>query len=119
MRNRYPSNVEGDFYVEGSLDSNGDCFCDCLNCGLPQEEAPDLLAELNDENEDTYFIKQPKTLAEISSAIAAAEVCCTNAVRYSGKDKSIIKRMYPGTTDYKITILGKVVSCDTPWWHLW
>ena len=89
------------------------------NCGLPQEEAPDLLAEINDENGDTYFIKQPKTLAEISRAIAAAEVRCTNAVRYSGKDKSIIKRMYPGTTDYKITILGKIVSCDTPWWHLW
>ena len=55
----------------------------------------------------------------LKRAIAAAEVSCTNAVRYSGKDKLIIKRMYPGATDYKITILGKIVSSETPWWHLW
>lgn len=76
--------MDGDFY------SNGEC----LNCGLPEGEAADLLAPLHNDNCLSYFIKQPKTEEEIDRAIWACKVCCVSALRYSGKDKSIFKNKW-------------------------
>jgi hypothetical protein len=119
MSNRLPKNIEGDFYATGSICTNGTWMSDCTACGLPEYEAPNLLAELNDLNLDTYFIKQPETAGEIEQAISASDVCCTDAIRYGGKDKKIIEKMLPHLCDYKISILGNVVPNNGKWWLLW
>jgi hypothetical protein len=80
---RCPKNVPGDFYTTG----------DCLACGVPETEAPDLLAPLSDANFDTYFVRQPVTAAEIDRACNAVEVCCVDALRYCGTDPQIRKRL--------------------------
>ena len=46
MNNRLPKNVEGDFYATGSICLDGTWMSDCTACGLPEYEAPNLLAEL-------------------------------------------------------------------------
>ncbi len=109
MPTRFPKNAQGDFYTTGSQDRNGEWCGDCLACGLPENEAPDLLAKLNETNIDTYFIKQPVTSEEINRAIAATKVCCVDAVRYGGKDKDIISRIHPSLCDYRISESGNVV----------
>ena len=106
---RIDKGVAGDFYTTG----------ECLACELPEMEAPKLLAELTDENYDTYFVRQPESTDEIAQAIAAANSCCVDAVRYSGKDKNIIRRLNPGVSDFKIGIFGNVVPANCPWWKLW
>ena len=102
MQNRFPLNVEGDFYTSGTQDRNGKWCGDCLACALPEQEAPTLLAPLGGDRYDTYFIKQPETEEELQQAISAADVCCVGAVRYGGKNKIIINRMLPDTCDFKI-----------------
>jgi len=111
---RLPKNVDGDFYTTGYKDKNGEWVGSCLFCGLPEGEAPDLLAPLNDKNCDTYFIKQPSNSVELDQAIASTEVCCVDAIRYGGKEKSILRRVNPALTDYKISIFGFVVP-NKPW----
>jgi len=100
MIDRFHKNVAGDFYTDGS----------CLACELPEMEAPELLAKLDDDNFDTYFIKQPETEAELEKAISACEICCTNALRYSGKDSRILKRLGEEFCDYKILPNGDIVK---------
>ncbi|MGH1542452.1 MAG: hypothetical protein ACRBHB_18655 [Arenicella sp.] len=100
---REPKNVWGDFYtVEG----------ECLDCGLPEDKAPTLLAQEPERGGDTYFIKQPNSKNEIEEACCAIEVCCTNALRYSGTDKKIIRRLgnSPDYCDYEILESGEVVK---------
>ena len=80
---RFEKNVAGDFYTTG----------DCLQCNVPEEAAPDLLAELNSENSDTYFIKQPISPAEVEQACNAILSCCMDALRYGGTDPNIIRRL--------------------------
>ena len=85
--NRYrrdPRNAPGPFYAEEQL---------CLSCGLPEDEAPDLLAKLEETNGDTYFVKQPVTPEEVDRACAAMESCCVGALRYGGNDPAILKRL--------------------------
>jgi uncharacterized protein (TIGR02996 family) len=76
-------NVVGPFYTCG----------DCLFCGAPEAEALDLLAELDLGNNTTYFVRQPRTTAEIERACQAAMVCCVADLRYGGTDPKIIKRL--------------------------
>lgn len=83
MQNRFSKNVPGPFYTTG----------ECMSCGTPEGEAPDLLAPLSDENSDTYFVKQPSTAEEVERACRAVEVCCVDAVRYGGDDPNIILRL--------------------------
>lgn len=90
---RLPKNVEGPFYTLGERDSDGQWWSMCLQCDLPQNEAPTLLAPLTGTNDDTYFIRQPETDAEIEQACRAMEVCCTSALRYGGHDPKIIARL--------------------------
>lgn len=85
---RCPKNVPGDFYTTG----------ECLACGLPEHEAPDLLAPLGD-NYETYFIRQPVSADEIDSACWAAEVCCVDAIRYGGSNPHIRARLGPNYCD--------------------
>ncbi len=80
---RCPLNVEGPFYTRG----------DCLFCGAPEAEAPDLLAPLNAENYTTYFLRQPRTPEEVARACQAMQVCCVHDLRYGGTDEAIIKRL--------------------------
>ena len=128
MVDRFPKNVEGDFYTTGTKDSNGQWCGDCLACDLPESEAPDLMAQLTDDNYDTYFIRQPKSQEEIEQAIGATEVCCVNAVRYAGKDKKILSRLHPDVSDYLISNSGEVIlNTETTgvvpsykkWWQFW
>jgi hypothetical protein len=80
---RFEKNAQGPFYTTG----------DCLACGAPEVEAPDLLAPHSDENLDTYFVKQPLSLEEVTRACSAAVVCCMSAIRYSGRDPAIIREL--------------------------
>lgn len=81
--NRLAKNAPGDFYTDG----------DCLQCGLPEEEAPDLLAPVSDDNMDTYFIRQPQTAEEVERACRAILVCCTDSLRYGGHEPAILNRL--------------------------
>ena len=92
---RFEKNVPGDFYTTG----------ECLACDAPESEARDLLAPLGNGNYDTYFIKQPETPEEIERACCALQVCCVAALRYSGKNPEIIKRLgnNPEYCDYLLS----------------
>ncbi|WP_082565616.1 ferredoxin [Duganella sp. Root1480D1] len=83
MSQRFKKNAPGSFYTTG----------ECLSCGAPESLAPELLAELNDDNSDTYFLRQPTTPEEIEHACQAIEVCCVDALRYGGDDPRIIERL--------------------------
>ena len=105
---RFPKNIEGDFYTIG-YEIDGNWSGECTACGLPEIEAPELLAPIDNDNSDTYFILQPVTPEEIDKAISALQICCVEALRYGGKNKDILKRLDPRLCDYKINIFGKVV----------
>jgi hypothetical protein len=88
-------NAPGPFYVENHL---------CLICMLPQTEAPDLMGFVDAEGKHhCYFKKQPSTPEETSRAIAAVKVNCCGALRYSGSDEAILR---------KLTSLGRAENCD-------
>jgi hypothetical protein len=57
LKDRYPLN-KGDFYI-----NNGDCIA----CGAPQAEAPDLINHGKAEGH-CYFRKQPETETELDHA---------------------------------------------------
>ena len=80
---RCPLNVAGPFYTLGT----------CLACEAPENEAPDLLAPLSDENYTTYFVRQPQTPEEVERACRAIRVCCVMDLRYGGTDARIIERL--------------------------
>jgi hypothetical protein len=76
-------NVTGAFYsLEGG----------CLDCRLPESEAPTLLSD-DDDDYETFFVKQPETDDETEQACKALEVCCVQALRYGGTNKKIIERL--------------------------
>lgn len=115
---RFPKNVEGPFYTTGHpayVASGGEttAWCgNCLWCGAPEAQAPDLLAPLTEDNSDTYFVRQPQTPEEIDRACSAIEVCCVSALRYGGKDTAIIQRLHndPSACDFIIDSQGSLVS---------
>src|ERR1700740_892007 len=98
---RFERNAPGPFYTTAT---NG--RADCLQCGAPEHEAPDLLAPLgrrsDNPHDDTFFVRQPLTPDEVERACRACEVCCVLALRYGGKDRSIIHRLgnTPELCDY-------------------
>ena len=95
---RCPLNAEGPFYTVGH----------CLACGLPEGEAPDLLAPLADQHHTTYFARQLETPEEVERACRATEVCCVDDVRYGGTDPAILARLHPGVCDHEL-VNGRVV----------
>ncbi|MCJ8314221.1 MAG: ferredoxin [Saccharospirillaceae bacterium] len=90
--NRTSKNVSGDFYTTGFW-HEGEESGDCLDCAIPEAEAPTLLADINKDDNYTHFIRQPETEEEIEQACQACEICCVNALRYAGSNLSIIKRL--------------------------
>jgi len=82
IKNRYPLN-KGDFYI-----GNGECIA----CGAPQAEAPDLIDHGKDGH--CYFKKQPQTEEEFDQAINAMMVSCISALRYGGTEEKILKRLH-------------------------
>ncbi len=114
---RFPKNSDGPFYTTGhqSRKTNSPnsplTWCgDCLSCEAPELEAPELLAPLDDDNLDTYFVRQPTTLSEIEHACMAARVCCVRALRYGGLDSSIIMQLQndPELCDYIVSADGQL-----------
>jgi hypothetical protein len=106
---RSKKNVAGDFYtIEDG----------CLACMLPEGEAPTLL-NADEEEYETFFIRQPQTPEEIEQACCAIEVCCTEALRYGGKDKAIIKRLgnKPAYCDYNLE--GKLNNIQSTFYGKW
>jgi len=91
---RYPENSAGDFYVENEV---------CITCRAPEAEAPDLIEHSKIEYGHCYFKKQPTTADELDRAINAMLVSCISSIRYAGKDKAILKRLYD---------LGMQAECD-------
>ena len=91
---RYPENSTGDFYVANQV---------CTACGAPEAEAPDLVKHSKLEYGHCYFKKQPTTADELDRAINAMHVSCIAGIRYGGKDKAILERLYD---------LGLQAECD-------
>ena len=102
---RSPLNVPGPFYTCGN----------CLACGLPETEAPELLAPLDPDHQITHFIKQPQTPDEVERACSAINVCCVADLRYGGQDPAIINRLGndPGACDFLIR-RGRIVPSIPP-----
>jgi hypothetical protein len=75
-----------------------------LACGLPEGEAPELLAPLEGDNYTTYFVKQPESAEEVEHACMAIRVCCVEDLRYGGQDRVIIERLGndPRVSDFVI-----------------
>jgi hypothetical protein len=80
---RCPLNAPGPFYTTGQ----------CLACGAPEAEAPDLLAPLTGGNYITFFVRQPETPDEVERACRAIQVCCVMDLRYGGTDRTVIERL--------------------------
>jgi hypothetical protein len=113
--NRFPKNIAGPFYTTGHIES--DVWCgDCLWCGAPEDQAPELLAPLTDKNLNTYFIRQPVTDEEIKHAYNALKCCCVDALRYGGKDPAIIDKLNndPNYCDYLIAPDGTIQLAVDP-----
>ena len=115
---RFPKNADGPFYTTGhqaretdSPDSRLVWCGDCLWCEAPEGEAPELLAPLANGNIDTYFIRQPENATEVEHACRAAWSCCVSALRYGGRNHSIINRLEndPAVCDYIVSSDGKLV----------
>ncbi len=112
--NRFPGNADGPFYTTGhnclGVTKFHCMMADCLQCEAPEHEAPELLAPLNDDNLNTYFIRQPTTQEETERACNALRVCCVAALRYGGTDRGIIQRLgnSPEYCDYIIDELGSL-----------
>jgi hypothetical protein len=83
LPHRLEKNAPGDWYTTG----------ECMACGAPEAEAPELLSPLTDDDLETYFTRQPATAAELAHACRAAEVCCVTSLRYGGRDPAVIRRL--------------------------
>ena len=121
---RFPKNAPGPFYTLGQQSVTGAWSGMCFACTTPESEAPTLLAELNDENSDTYFVRQPQSAEEIVQACRAAAVCCTSSVRYGGKDRAIIQRLGAEHCDYGVLTDGRLrlrelTEGNAKWWQFW
>lgn len=112
--NRTSKNVQGDFYTIGYW-HDGEEFGECLDCLLPESLAPKLLADIENEDTYTHFIKQPETQDEIEQACDACESCCISALRYGGQDLKIIRTLEnnPEYCDYIIHNGKLQISLDS------
>jgi hypothetical protein len=119
---RFPKNVEGPFYTLGDQDKDGIWCGSCLSCAIPEAEAPSLLAALDDNNADTYFVRQPETEEEIEQACMAADVCCVSAIRYGGTNPAILQRLGASYCDNAVPLKVNETTLSNsrkPWWRFW
>jgi hypothetical protein len=82
-KERFPKNAPGPFHV-----ANGECII----CLAPEREAPDLMG-FDEEANHCFFKKQPSTPEEFERAARGAWVSCCEAVRYSGNDPKVLRRI--------------------------
>ena len=103
---RFEKNARGPFYT---MDG-------CLACDLPESKAPDLLAPLEGDNYQTFFVRQPNTPDEVERACEALEVCCVSDLRYAGRERSIIERLgnSPEFCDHVVGSSGEIILTVTP-----
>lgn len=87
-----PLNAAGSFYVQAA---------ECMGCGAPENEAPALMD--HDESGGCYFKAQPQGAGEVNDAIRAVWASCCGAVRYGGRERSILVRLGG---------MGRADSCD-------
>lgn len=83
IRERYPQNALGDFYVEKDL---------CLQCMAPEDEAPELMG-FDEESRNCYFKRQPVAPEELEHAMAAVSVSEIQGLRYAGNNKYVLRRL--------------------------
>jgi hypothetical protein len=100
QKQRFPKNVPGPFYVGND---------ECIICLAPEHEAPDLMG-FDEEAKHCYFKKQPATPEELDRAARAVWVSCCGAVRYSGSDPVVLKR---------IAEVEAEGIRQSPWWKFW
>jgi hypothetical protein len=86
------ANTDGPFYVVDG---------ECIACGAPESEAGGLMS--HDGSGHCFFKTQPKSSQQVDAAIRALWSSCCGAVRYAGKDQSILTR---------IAELGECSKCD-------
>ncbi len=79
----YPLNAPGPFFVADGQ---------CIACGAPEAEAPDLI-RFDDDSNHCFFARQPATAAEIDQALRAVLVACCDAVHYGGADPTALGRL--------------------------
>ena len=96
---RDPRSVPGDFYVGAD---------ECITCGAPEHEAPDLMRM---DEDGCFFAKQPDTPQEVERAVMAVWVSCCDAVRYRGNDPVILERLKQ--------LEGVASDVRRPWWKFW
>lgn len=102
---RHRLNAPGPFYVVDGI---------CFQCCVPEGEAPGLMGHCTNPSEQScYFKKQPKTPEEFEKAIAAVNSSCIQALRYSGTDPGIIKKLDSAVCDNEHLLDRK------PWWKFW
>ena len=123
LQARLEKNAPGEWYTTG----------DCMACGAPEAEAPDLFSPLTDEDLETYFARQPTTPEDVISACRAARACCVSAVRYAGRDPAIIEQLGNSGeySDYVIGPGGRLYPAPVwtfattaapkrpRWWQFW
>lgn len=102
---RFPLNVPGPFYVANAQ---------CLICGAPEHEAPDLMAA-DAETGHCYFKKQPSSPEELERAVQAVWVSCCGAVQYAGNDPAILRRLMV----LKKTKRRQARTTRWEWWKKW
>ena len=91
---KYIQHSQGDFYVVDG---------DCITCGAPEAEAPDLIKHQKGEYGHCYFKRQPETEDEINRAINAVAVSCISGLRYRGTNENILMKLYE---------IGEQNQCD-------
>ena len=119
---RLAKNAPGDWYTTG----------ECMACGAPEAEAPELLSPRDGDDLETYFVRQPATGHEVEHACRAAEVCCVSALRSGGHDPAIIQRLGNSGEycDFVIDADGRLSPAPLwrlrpappphqPWWRFW
>ena len=73
LENRYPENVEGEYYVDDQ----------CIDCDLCRETAPSNFTRQEDEGY-SYVYKQPETDEEKAECEEAMDGCPVEAIGNNG-----------------------------------
>ena len=116
MREPYPENVDGDFYVE-----SGCCTC----CDVPMVEAPQLFKY----SEATEYMhccvsKQPTNDADLTNMLTVISCSEFRCVRYRGDDPEVLRRLKDAGNDDCCDAFDSTPCVDNPqnvcpWWRFW
>ncbi|MCS7080666.1 MAG: ferredoxin [Chloracidobacterium sp.] len=73
LRERFPENAEGPFYVDAQ----------CIDCDVCRSIAPDIFAR-NDRGAYSYVLRQPENEEERELCLEAMESCPVEAIGDDG-----------------------------------